>query len=125
MKLALRTKALKGAAGLPRPSLRYLGARRGTLRVYEDSLELGDWSIPFAEVESARLYEPLRPLRRAQVLEIETAWTSYQFGLSGGTGVEEMLPFQIERDSRRSPSLMALNVGLYLWVVGWVTSSLI
>ena len=62
-----------------------------------------NWSIPFAEVESARLYEPLRPLRRAQVLEIPDDLDQPTVRLSRGSRVEEVLPFEIERDARRPP----------------------
>lgn len=91
-----RVKAATGISGPPRPSLAWARARRGTMRVYSDRTEIGDWVLPHTDVMDAILYETRRGVRN-RVLEIVTPERTVQVNFNPGTSPEGVLPYSIRK----------------------------
>ena len=91
------TKASNREAGVPRRSANWVASRRGFFKVFRDRIEVGDWRVPFAEVERATLYNfPYLFLFKASVLELEANGQTYQFGFNPWARPEEHLPISVE-----------------------------
>lgn len=75
-----------------RRSANWALARRGWLRFFPDRLELGDWRLPYADIEHATLFR-LRTLLGGYVLRVTTANQCYQFGMNPWALAGRTLPF--------------------------------
>lgn len=92
------TKVTDRLSGPPRLSLRWLSARRGWFRIFDDHVACGDWQIPFDSVEQAIAYRFVGPLLLpATVLEIQTRDKTYQFGFLPWAQPLQHVPFGIEQ----------------------------
>lgn len=83
---------------------RWVAARRGRLKVYDDRLECGDWRIDFDEIEDAVLFSFRSFFFRipGYVLTVETPERTYHFGLGGwGRFWKGELPFGLRRETGR------------------------
>ena len=113
------TKATLHEAGPPRFAASWLTARRGRLRLFDDRLACGDWTVPYASIESAVVYR-LRGGVGGSVLEVSTAKTTYQFGLNPWVAIERHLriPFIVESVRLRYSALaVVLRVAVVAWLV--------
>lgn len=74
-------------------------ARRATLKIFDDHLECGDWSVPYEQMQSATLYS-IRSflLVPSYVLQVNTTEKQYHFGLNWGAFWKEELPFKVNRE---------------------------
>jgi hypothetical protein len=80
----------------------WLTSRRGSLKVFDDRLECGDWRINYAEVQRAVLLSFRSFFLRVPgyILTVETADRKYHFGLNGwGRFWKGDLPFEAEREN--------------------------
>lgn len=91
------TKGVKGLAAQFECGLSWVTSRRGTLKIFIDRLECGNWRIPFNAIEQAILFETKQWFIPCYVLKVRTADTTYQFGLNPGKFWGGDLPFQVER----------------------------
>ena len=101
-----------------------MAAKRGWLEVFPDRLSCGGWTIPFASIRRAILYEGRSLFMPARVLEVQTDTGSYQFGFNPWVAVDRHLPFEFERIKASfgySPLSLALRLVLvaYLVYVAW------
>lgn len=94
------TKATTAEGDQIRHSLSWAVSRRGSLKVYSDRLECGDWVIPNSEIQKAVLTSVRSTLfLPGYILRVETKEKSYQFGLNGGRFWKSELPFLVVRES--------------------------
>lgn len=89
-----------------RHSLSWIFSRRGSLYVFADRLECGDWTIRYNEMQQAVLFRTRQLLIPCYVLRIKAHGRIYQFGLNPNRYWEGDLPFPATRES------MALS---YTW----------
>jgi len=73
-------------------------SRRGKLYVMSDALELGDWRIPYSEIDEAILFSIRQMFIPCYVLCVTSKGKTYQFGLNPGSFWEGNLPFPIRRE---------------------------
>ncbi|REJ74830.1 MAG: hypothetical protein DWQ36_13955 [Acidobacteria bacterium] len=100
------TKATKHEAGVPRRSVNWVKARRDWLWFHEDRLTCGDWSIPFAEVDTATLYRVKQLFIRSSVLELTTATDTFQFGLNPWVDPVPHIPLELGVQNVRLGSIL-------------------
>jgi hypothetical protein len=112
------TKALIAEGDYTMPSARWIVSRRGTLKVFSDRLECGDWSIPYDEIEESVLHSGAGLLFPGYVLKVTTQNKTYQFGLNPGGFWKGELPFPVRRTSRsRGQTLFVYTVRTVVMVV--------
>ncbi len=76
-------------------------SRRGSLKVFDDRLECGDWQIAFCDLENAVLYSFRSFFFRlpGYILTVEANDKTYHFGLNGWGGFwKGQLPFEVKRE---------------------------
>lgn len=76
-------------------------SRRGSLHIFDDHLECGNWQIKYGDIHSAVLYSFRSFFLRipGYVLTVETAERTYHFGLNGwGPFWKGELPFAVKRE---------------------------
>jgi hypothetical protein len=78
---------------------RWITSRRATLKLFDDRLECGDWTVPYEEIRDAILSSFRSPILRIPgfVLAVRTDAQTYHFGLNGGRFWNGQLPFAVER----------------------------
>lgn len=91
------TKATTAEGDDIRRSANWVTARRGLLKVYDDHLTCGNWTIPYADVEEAVLFRTRQMFIPGYVLRVKTQGRIYQFGLNSGRFWTSDLPFSVER----------------------------
>jgi hypothetical protein len=94
------TKATTAEGDQRRHGPNWLLSRRGTLRVFDDHLECGDWRIELAEIRSAILFSFRSTFLRipGYILSIETPDRTFHFGLNWGSYWKGELPFPVRRE---------------------------
>ena len=97
-----KTKAMVAEGDQTMASWRWAVSRRGTLKVFADRLECGDWSIPYTDIEESILRSGAGLLFPGYVLQVRTKDKTYQFGLNPMPFWKGDLPFSVRR-ARRSP----------------------
>lgn len=100
-------------------SLRWAGARRGFLKVYNDAIECGDWRIPYSEIKQAELVSFPYFFTRAYLLRVQTASALYQFGVSPSGFWKGPLPFPANKSKFAGPTAIfaqILRIALLVWV---------
>ncbi len=82
---------------------RWLTSRRGRLKLFDDALECGDWSIQYKDVREAVLTSFRSHILRipAYVLAVRTDTQTYHFGLNGWGYWKGVLPFPVKRTQAR------------------------
>lgn len=117
------TKATSCESGIPRRSLNWMFARRAWFKVFEDRIECGNWSIPFAQVIGGTVYRAKQLFVPVTILELRTAKSCYQFGFNPWASPVERLPIQFPeqfvslRNSLFSIVVRLLAVGLVLYSI--------
>jgi hypothetical protein len=79
----------------------WITSRRGSLKVFDDHLECGDWRIGYSEIKNAVLYSFRSFFLRipGYILTVDTEDRTYHFGLNGwGRFWKSELPFAAKRE---------------------------
>ncbi len=98
----IAAKGLKGEAGPPRRSSKWVRAQRGALCVDDKWMTQGNWRIKHDDVKRATLYSTRQFFFvRVFVLAVETASDAYQFGIRSDPFGGRELPFTVERIETR------------------------
>lgn len=117
------TKGTKTEGTEIRRSFKWALARRGWLKVTSDALELGNWRIPYSEIDEAFLFSARSFFIPYYVLCIKSKGITYQFGLNPGAFWSGTLPFPVKREKVRvghSVFSIAIRIVLLLWIVRWL-----
>lgn len=105
----------------------WVTSRRGSLKVFADRLECGDWRIDFTEIKDAVLFSFRSFFLRipGYILTVETEDRTYHFGINGwGRFWKGDLPFDAKRENGKltftwfSIIVRVLLVG-YIAYVAW------
>jgi hypothetical protein len=95
-------KATKNEGDEIRRSFNWALARRGTLKIYDDHLECGDWSIKYSDFREAVVFSFRSPLFiPGYILRVKTDADIYQFGLNPGSFWKGELPFEAKREKQK------------------------
>jgi hypothetical protein len=76
-----RVKATDRVGDLVRWSWNWILARHGDLRLTERTIECGDWTIPYAVIDEAVLFEVHSTSGDFRMLRVKSRGKTYQFGL--------------------------------------------
>lgn len=78
---------------------KWITSRRTLLKLFDDHLECGDWTVPYEEIRNAILSSFRTPILRLPgfVLAVRTDANTYHFGLNHGDFWNGELPFAVER----------------------------
>ena len=93
------TKAVRGEADPLQYGSQWALSRRAFLKVYDDRMVCGDWTLGFEEQSQARLVGFRAGLlrRKGQLLTIVNAEDTFHFGLIDSEFWHGELPFDVER----------------------------
>lgn len=120
------TKATTAEGDQMRYGPNWLFSRRGMLKVFDDRLVCGDWSIPFSEISEATLYSYQSSFFiPGYVLKVQTAQKTYHFGLNGSAYWKGDLPFPVKREKSNlgySPFSVVVRVLAVVCLVYWLWS---
>jgi len=92
-----RVKAIRSKGTGVSLGLKWVFARRGSLKVFSDRLECGNWHIPYSAITEAILQSTPWLWTKAHVLVVRTTETTYQFGLNPGSFWRGELQFAVKR----------------------------
>ncbi len=81
----------------------WIMSRRAFLKLYEDHLQCGDWSINYHDIRDAILASFRTPILRlpGYVLSIRTDSKTFHFGVNGWQFWQGDLPFPVARTKSR------------------------
>ena len=125
------TKAIIAEGDQMEAGPKWMASRRAILRVFDDHLECGNWTIAYEDILDSRLASFRTPVLRfpGYVLSVRTEEHTYHFGLNGtGKFWQGNLPFPVDRiESRLRLSwislaariMVAIGIGILLW--RWLT----
>ena len=124
------TKALVAEGEERKTGPAWLRSRSGTLRLFRDRLEWGNWCVAYADIHAARLSSFRSPIGiPGYLLTVETEEQTYHFGLNGwGTFWNGELPFAVSREkgafSHNWLSLAILFLALVsvTCLIGWFSA---
>ncbi|MCC6605340.1 MAG: hypothetical protein IT327_19185 [Anaerolineae bacterium] len=91
-------KATDKETGPPRYSKNWLIAKRAFFEVYSDRLEIGNWIIPYNEIQDIVLFETKQGLFSVHLLQIETTEKNYQIGFNPWVNPIEYIPLEVRRE---------------------------
>lgn len=117
------TKATTAEGDDVRHSLNWVLSRRGTLKIYTDRMECGDWVIPYSDIDEAVLFRTRQLLIPGYVLRVKSRGVIYQFGLNPSRFWAGELPFPARREQvRLGYSWYSITIRIILVgsVVYWV-----
>lgn len=111
------TKGIRAAGDQLKFGPNWIFSRRARLKLYDDHLECGDWSVPYDDIEQATLSAFRAGLFvTGYVLRVVTPEQTYHFGLNAGRYWQGELPFVVERTrARLRYSLLSLTSRLILF----------
>jgi hypothetical protein len=120
------TKAIRGTT-LPPPgfSVRWAFARRAILRLYDDRITCGNWTIAKADVTDATAFVTQGKLARTAVLQLTTADQVYQFGCNPWADPVVHLGLSVARvpmTLRYSRVSIAVRVAFVVLLVIWLVT---
>jgi hypothetical protein len=103
----------------------WLTSRRGRLKLFDDHLECGNWSIRYEDIREALLTSFRSHILQipGYVLAIRTDTQTYHFGLNGWRYWDGELPFPVKRTQARlrmslfSFLVRAMVLGYIVYVV--------
>ena len=124
------TKAVIGDGDQLECGPKWITARRSTLKLYDDHLECGDWSISFVDIQDAILSKFNSPILRipGYILAVRTDSNTYHFGLNGWRFWQGELPLPVKRQNtklRLSPISIVSRIaavgaiGYLIWQKIW------
>lgn len=99
-----QTKATTAEGDQRKHGPNWITSRRGSLKVFDDRLECGNWRIEYPEITNAVLYSFRSFFLRipGYILTVETDAKTYHFGLNGwGKFWKGELPFEVSREKGR------------------------
>jgi hypothetical protein len=92
------TKATYADSNGLQHGLHWVTARRARLKVFDDRLQCGDWTVAYGDIARAILFSVRSNfVVPGYVLKIETRDRTYHFGLSSAKHWKGPLPFPVER----------------------------
>ena len=100
----------------------WITSRRGSLKVFDDRLECGDWRIEYTEIKNADLYSFRSFFLRipGYILTVDTDDRTYHFGLNGwGRFWKNELPFEAKREKGKL-GLTWFSIVVRLILVGYI-----
>jgi len=95
------TKGVKGAAEEFERGMSWVTSRRGTLKLFQDRFECGNWTVSYEDLTDAVLFKTKQCFITCYILKLRTSDTTYQFGLNPNKYWEGELPFEVTRESGR------------------------
>ena len=97
------TKAVVGDGDQLECGPQWITSRRATLKLFQDRLECGDWTVRYEDIREAILSAFRSPILRIPgfVLAVRTNDQTFHFGLNGGRYWDGELPFEVERKKSR------------------------
>jgi hypothetical protein len=95
------TKATTAEGDELRYSPNWVVSRRAILKVMDDSLVCGNWTIPYSELKGAILYRVWATYMPCYILKVTTGEKSYQFGLNPRKFWKGELPFEVKREKAK------------------------
>lgn len=101
----------------PAYSWAWFRARRARFEIFDDKVVCGDWVIPVAEIDSARLLGGREVFHRFHVLELRTRDHVFQFGVSQKTKLKDKIPFEFHEENTRL-KYSAFSIGWRLALIG-------
>jgi hypothetical protein len=107
------TKAVIADGDQLRMGPRWLTSRRARLKLYDDHLQCGDWTIAYVDIREAVLAKIRTPLLRipGYVLSVRTDENTYHFGLNPGSYWKGELPF------RATHTTSKLRLSLFIFLI--------
>ena len=97
------TKAIKTDSEEFKRSSKWTFARRGSLVVKDDELQMNDWVFPYTEIDEAVLFKTKTLFFiTCYILMIKTKGAIYQFGLNPSKFWEGELPFPATRQTGKT-----------------------
>jgi hypothetical protein len=106
-------KAIVAEGNIAGVALSWTMSRRGYLKIFDDQLRCGGWTIPYRDIEEAILFTGWGIFLPGHVLLVRTRKRSYKFGLNLGRFWKGELPFEVKRGGyrfRRSWTLIAVRI---------------
>ena len=119
------TKATTAEGDQMRHGPNWVLSRRARLKIFDDHLACGDWTIDYGDIQSTTLFS-IRSnfIIPGYVLRVETEAKAFHFGLNPGRFWKGDLPFPVSREKGKlGYSVFSLLVRLLL--VGYLTYRLI
>jgi hypothetical protein len=117
------TKAVFAEGAQLKHGPNWILARRGRLKIFEDHLECGNWTIEYRDIKNATLYSVRQYIIvipvPGYVLKIETEDKAYHFGLNPNRYWKNELPFPVERQKGRL-RFSLFSIAVRLIVLGYV-----
>ncbi len=115
------TKAVIGDGDQLECGPRWITSRRAKLKLYDDRLTCGDWTVRYEEIQEAVLSSFRTPILRISgfVLGIRTEEKTYHFGVNGRHYWNGELPFIVTRQSTKLRS-SPISVIARIAVVGGI-----
>ena len=116
-------KATRREDSEPRYSHNWITAKRARFKIFEDRVQCGSWSIPFAEIDKAIVYQGKQMFIPVKVLHLITADGSYQFGFNPWATPTTHLNLPLDEQRVRfgySPFSIAVRVVLVILLATWV-----
>ena len=97
------TKAVVGDGDHLECGPQWIASRRSRLKLFDDYLECGNWSIPYGEIREAVLSSFRSPILRIPgcILAVRTDTVTYHFGLNGWKYWQGDFPFEVKRQETR------------------------
>ena len=112
-------KATKAEGEEIRRSLNWVKARRGNLKIYDDHLECGNWSINYSEFQEAVVFSVRSFFLPCYVLRIKANGEIYQFGLNPNSFWKGDLPFEAKRE-KESIKYSPFSIIVRVIAVGYI-----
>ena len=97
------TKAVVGYGDQLESGPQWITSRRALLKLYDDRLECGKWSVAYDQIQEAVLSSFHSPILRipGYLLMVKTDSNTYHFGLNGWRYWKGELPFPVSRQNAR------------------------
>lgn len=111
----------RGAGDDVRGTFQWKFARHADLQVMADALQIGDWRIPYSEIEEAVLIHTSASWQEGYVLRLKMPGETIRLGLDAVPYWEGELPFPVIREeARHIPSAAKIILRFLLVIIGIV-----
>ncbi len=97
-------------------------SKRAWLKLFDDRIECGDWTVPYSEIDEVVLYKAKDFVIPALVLKLTTKDNVYQFGINPWCKIAEYLPisFREEKSSLGYSWLTTiLRIAILCYLLYW------
>jgi len=98
-----QTKAVIADGDQLQTGIQWIASRRGRLKLFDDRLKCGNWTVPYEDIREAVLSSFRSHLLRipGYVLSVGTDEKTYHFGLNGWRYWQGELPFPVTRQKSK------------------------